>query len=266
MNIYLFELRAQIKNFITWTLVILFSYFIFMYGIYPVFYDSMKAVVQMLSGFPPEFAAAFGFDISAMFSYGGFFGFVFGYIAVIGAIMAVSLSVSTFAREKRSKCADFLLTKPISRGNIFTVKLLSNLTVLVATNIFFVAAVIILFRVSNQDESTIYKFILAACGLFFTQLVFLSLGIFFATIAKRVRSVSGIATAFGFAGFILSALVNILKEEAVRYIAPLKYFDPISVFTAGNFELKYVVTAIVIIAACIGISYVKFCGSDAHAV
>ena len=266
MNIYLFELKAQIKNFVIWTIVILFSYFIFMFGMYPIFYDSMKTVIQMLSGFPPEFAAAFGFNISAISSYGGFFGFVFGYIAMIGAIMAVSLTVSTFAREKRSKCADFLLTKPISRGNIFFAKLLSNLTVLVATNIIFVAAVIMLFRGANQDESIIGKFILAACGLFFTQLVFLSLGIFFATNAKRVRSVSGIATAFGFAGFILSALVNILKEEAVRFIAPLKFFDPIPVFTAGGFELKYVVTAAAITIACIVISCLEFCGSDAHSV
>jgi ABC-2 type transport system permease protein len=237
-----------------------------MYGIYPVFYDSMKDVVRMLSGYPPEFAAAFGFNVSDLFSYGGFFGFVYGYIAVIGAIMAVSLSVSTFAREKRSKCVDFLLTKPLSRGKIFIAKLLSNLTILVVTNIFFVTAVIILYYSTNQDISLAGKLILAVYGLFFTQLVFLAIGIFFATFAKKVRSVSGIATAFGFAGFILSALVNILKEESVRFIAPLKYFDPIAVFSTGGFELKYVVTAVIISVACIVISYLKFRNSDAHAV
>jgi ABC-2 type transport system permease protein len=266
LNIYLFELRAQIKSFIIWTIVLLSALFAFMVGIYPVFYQSLDEVLQMLKGFPPEFAAAFGLNIADFFSYNGFFCFVYSYIAIIGAIMATSLALSTFAREKRSKCVDFLLTKPKNRGNIFCAKLLSNLTILVITNIAFIVTVVIMYRSANEDASLVGKFVLAASGLFFAQLVFLAVGILYATFAKKVRSVSGIATAFGFAGFILSALVGILKEEAIRYIAPLKYFDPIAVFASGGYEGKYVATAVIVIAVSIGLSYVKYCKSDAHAV
>jgi ABC-2 type transport system permease protein len=237
-----------------------------MAGIYPIFYESLDSVLKILQGFPPEFAVVFGFNISNLFSYNGFFSFTFVYLSLVGAIMAIFLAVSTFGREKRSKCVDFLLTKPRKRGNIYAAKLLSNLTVLIMANIIFITAVIALYIGRNQDNSLVGRFILAASGLFFTQLVFLAAGILYATLAKKVRSVSGIAIAFGFVGFILSGLQSILKEKAIRFIAPLKYFDPTAVFSTGGYETKYVITAIVVVVACIVLSYLKFCKSDAYTV
>lgn len=266
MNIFLFEIKAQIKTFFIWTAVLLFTYIVFFKGIYPVFYDSLDDVLQMMNGFPPEFAAAFGINIADMFSYSGFFSFGFMYISIIGAIMAVILTVSAFAREKRSKCADFLLTKPISRRDIFTAKLISNLVLLILSNIIFVAAAVMIYLSDNSDGALTVQFILAASGIFFTQLIFLSIGIFYAVFSKRVRSIAGAATAFGFGSFILSALVNILEEEALFFIAPLQYFEPSSVFSAGTYESKYVITAAVIIALLTCLAYLKFCRSDAHVV
>jgi hypothetical protein len=185
LNIYLFELRAQIKSFIIWTIVLLSALFAFMVGIYPVFYQSLDEVLQMLKGFPPEFAAAFGLNIADFFSYNGFFCFVYSYIAIIGAIMATSLALSTFAREKRSKCVDFLLTKPKNRGNIFCAKLLSNLTILVITNIAFIVTVVIMYRSANEDASLVGKFVLAASGLFFAHLIEKPLDA--STVAKRLQ-------------------------------------------------------------------------------
>lgn len=266
MNIFLFEFKAQIKTFIIWTAVLLFTYIVFFEGIYPIFYDSLDDVLKMLSGFPPEFAAAFGFNITDMFSYSGFFSFSFMYISIIGAIMAVTLTISTFAREKRSKCADFLLTKPINRRDIFATKLLSNLVLLIISNIIFTAAAVVLYLSDNADGALTGKFILAASGIFFTQLVFLSVGIFYAVFSKRVRSIAGAATVFGFGAFILSAIVNILEEESLFFVAPLKYFEPAPVFSTGAYETKYIIAAIVIIALLTCLAYLKFCKSDAHAV
>lgn len=266
MNLFQFELKAQWRSFLIWTATLLFVYVIFMTGLYPVFSDSFPAILDFASGMPPEFLAAFGFDLSDMFSYTGFFGFVFSYIALIGAIMAASLSVSTFAREKRAKCTDFLLTKPKSRHSIFLSKLLANLLMLIVTNILFLGLAVILYVSASQDASVLGKFVLAGFALFLTQLVFFAVGIIFAVYAKKVRSVSSAATAFGFAGFILSALYGILGKEEIRFIAPLKYFDPGSVIASGRFELKYSATAALIIILCALLSYVKYCRSDAHAV
>lgn len=259
-------MKSQLRTFIIWTVSILLVFLIFMSGLFNVFMQSKDAVSKVYSGLPPSFAAAFGIVITQLFSYGGFFQFIYTYIALIGAIMASSISVAAFSREKRSKCVDFLLTKPVSRGRIFVSKLLANLSLVIVTNILFVIVSIIAYSGNGQDPSQMGRLIWASCSLFLTQLVFIAIGTLYATLARKVRSVSGIATALGFAGFILSALYSMMHEEAIRFIAPLGYFQPSTVFSTGGYEAKYAITAIIVIIACVCLSYVKFCKSDTPAV
>ncbi len=263
MNIYLFELKSHSKTFLIWTACILFVLLVFMVGIYPVFNDAIDDVMRVINGFPPQFAAAFGFDLEGMFGFGGFYAFGFMYISLFGAIMAASLGLSAFAREKRSKCVDFLLTKPVSRETIFTAKLLGGLTVLAATNAIYIIAATLVGTANGVSGGDMFA---AALSLLLTQLVFYAAAIVYATLSKRVRSVSGAATAFGFAGFILSALVNILEEEAVRFIAPLKYFDPTAVFSGGGYEWPYALTGAAVIVICASVAWARFRDSDVHAV
>lgn len=266
MNIYLFELKSQIKSFIIWTTGLVLFFLAFIGGIYPTFRSSADDIMKMLEGFPKVFTAIFGLEVSTMLSFSGFYSFTFVYIALLGAIMAVSVSVVTFAREKRSKCIDFILTKPIKREKIFISKLLSNITILLATNLFFVILSTVMFTASGQSKTKLGAFILASASLLFTQLVFSALGIFFAVFAKKVRSVSGIATAFGFGAFILTALSNIIEKEAMHFIAPLKYFDPYALLINGSFEIRYVIFAALLTLTCIVLAFIKFCKSDTRAV
>lgn len=263
MSIFLFELKAQIKDTVIWMFSLLAVLFLFMAGMYPVLQGSLDDVLRIIGGFPPEFSAAFGFDITSMFDMGGFYSFAFGYIGLTGAIMAVSFGVSSFSREGRSKCMDFLLTKPVSRERIFISKLLSNLSLLLAVNIVYIIVSCLFLSRQEADMGTVFG---ASLALLLTQLVFYAIGIFYAVFAKKVRSVSGIATAFGFGAFILSALVNIIGEDSIRYIAPLKYFDPTELFINGRFETPYAVTGGVIAVLGTLLAFVRFCKRDAHAV
>ncbi len=263
MNIFKFELKAGLKGSAAWTVLLIAALIAFMGGVYPFFSESVDDVLRVIEGFPPEFAAAFNLEISSMFSFGGFYGFGFSYFSLLGAIMATSLGLSSFAREKRVKCADFLLTKPMSREAIFSAKLLSGLAILVVANVFYVIASMAIGASNDEGGATMF---MASLSLLLTQLVFYAAGVFFAVFAKRVRSVSGVATAFGFAGFILTALNNIFEEEAIRFIAPLKYFEPTALFASGAYEWQYALTGAVIAIACVAAAFVRFCKSDAHAV
>ena len=266
MNIFKFELKSALKNSIIWLVVLLALNLIFMKAMYPLYVDGAKDIEKVLASFPPEFAEAFGLNIKEIFQYGGFYSFCSNYILLCGAIMAVYLGVSTFAREKKAKTMDFLFTKPVSREKIFTCKLLANVCILIVTNIIFVISAYFIYESSGDTTTTIERTLLATSGLFFTQLVFLALGIIFAIFTKKVRSVAGIAIAFGFGGFIISAVANIIGEEILSYIAPMKYFAPNYAFSNGAFETKYIITAIVVIVVAIGTSFIKYKNSDVQAV
>lgn len=266
MNIYKFETKAQLKSFLVWAFSLLALFLVFAFAFYDMFMDSRAAVLEALNSLPPVFSAMFGINMDILFSYSGYFQFTYTYVALIGAIMASSIALSAFAREKRSKCVDFLFSKPVSREKLFFVKLLSCLTLIIVVNVLFIAASVLSFAVNGQDPSKMGVLILASSSLFFMQLVFLSISILYAVFAPKVRSVSGTATAFGFAGFILSALYSLIQEDFLKYLSPLGYFSPGTVFSTGSFETGFVVTAAAVVAASVALAYFKYCKSDAQAI
>jgi ABC-2 type transport system permease protein len=262
MNVFKFELKSQLRSTVIWTVAVITLLLMFQSGIYPLYSESLDDVMEIMSGFPKAFIAAFGMNSETMFSFGGFFNLTYNYLSLMGAIMAAVLSITAFSREKRSKCLDFLLAKPCSRMTIFSAKLLSVLTLLLLSNLLTVLTAAVVFSATAD----LGKLILSLSGLFYTEIVFIALGTIFSIFAKKVRSVSGAAIAFGFGSFILSAMYGILNEEKMRYITPLKYFNPSAVYADGGFEGKYVVTAIIVIVVCIGTAGYHFCKYDTHAV
>ena len=263
MNVYLFELKALLKNAILWTAALLGVLLAFMLGFYPLFQKNLDDILRMLSGFPPQFSAAFGVDAVSIFSIGGFFGFSFEYVGLVGAIMAAATALASFSREKRSKCTDFLLTKPLGRQSVFAAKFAAGATVLLAANALYTACSVPILVRGGIAAPEAFS---ASLSLLLTQLVFFSMGMLYAVAGKKVRSVSGTAVGFGFSGFILSALVSILKEDAIRFVAPLKYYDPTDVFKLGGYDAPYAWTGAAVLVICLLFSFLSFCNKDAHAV
>jgi ABC-2 type transport system permease protein len=260
MSIFKFEIKKQLTSFVVWTVVIAAVLWAFMVGVYPLFKDSVADVTKVFESFPPQFAAAFGVDVMSMFDFGGYYSFCFGYISLMGAIMAASIGISSFAREKRAKCTDFLLTRPVSREKIFSQKLLAGLSLLIASNVPYLVIAIVIGEKNNTNM------VLAGLSLLFTELVFFAMGIIYATFAKKIRSVSSAANAFGFGAFILSAIGNLTEEESLRFIAPLRYFDPFKVFTSGGYEMKYAVTGAAVVVVCILLAYLYFVKTDTRSI
>lgn len=266
MNIFKFETKALFKSFLVWAVSLLAVFLLFVAAFYGPFMESKEAVKTALSSLPPAFALIFGVSINTIFTFGGFFQFIYTYLGLVGAIMAALLALASFSREKRSKCVDFLFVKPVERSRIFVYKLLSCLMLIVITNVLFVASSMIAYSVNGQNPSGMGRLVLASLSMLFMQLTFLSMGILYATYARKVRSVSGIATAFGFAGFILMALYSLIKEDVIRYISPLTYFNPGTVFLSGGFDMKYAITGAALCAVCIALAYVRYVRSDTQVI
>ena len=266
MRVFRFEIRAQLRSFLTWAIGLLTVFLLFVVFFFESFMQSRAAVERALASLPPAFAAVFGVDAAGMFSFGGFFSFVYTYIGLIGAIMAASIGVAVFSREKRDKCVDFLFVKPIGRARVFAEKLLACLLFIGVVNALFIACAAALYAWNGQDPAGAGRARLASMSLLFLQLVFLAIGTLYAVLARKVRSVSGTATAIGFAGFIVNALHSLTGEEALRYVSALEYFSPYAVFADGGFEPRYAIAAAVVCAACFVLAYLSYCRSDTRAV
>ncbi len=266
MNVFRFELRRAWASAAVWTLVILALLVGLVAGALPTFLDSRAAVESMLSNFPRAFAAAFGVHLDSIFSFAGFYAFGFAYYSLFGAIMAAGMGLNLFSREKRDKCMDFLMTKPRSRGRLFSEKLLAALTLLLVSNVLFTAGSLALYYAYAPAPLMIGRALLASVALLLTEIVIFAIAVFAAVFAKKIRSVSAAATAISFGAFLLSAIHGLVEEEKMRYITPLKYFDVSKAFLEGTFDTPYAITAAVLTVALMIAAYLRYTRADIPAL
>jgi len=260
MNILKFELKRSALSMVGWTVGMLVCISVFMQGMFPIYSDSIDQIMVMMQSFPKEFLAAFGFS-EEMFSFAGFYAFSFTYLTLLGVMFSCTVTLQIFAREKRSHSQEFLYVKPISRQKMFLEKLAATAILLVVSNLALVAWAVAVTLMAGEND-LVGKVVLASLSIFCTELLFMAFVILYSVQARRVRTISGAAMAFAFAGFILSALSTLIDRVEMRYIAPFKYFDPFQAVINGTYEVEYVATAVIFFAAALAIAAVRYFNKD----
>lgn len=243
-----------------WTLGMIACISVFMQGMFPIYEDSIDQIMIMMQSFPKEFLAAFGFSMD-MFSFAGFYAFSFTYLTLLGVMFSCTVTLQIFAREKRNHCQEFLYAKPVTRQKMFMEKLASVLSLLIGSNVVLVAWAVMVTILAGEND-LIGKIVLASLSVFCTELLFMAFVILYSVQARKVRTISGAAMAFAFAGFILSALSSLIDKVEMRYIAPFKYFDPFQAVMNGTYEIEYVITATVLFVAILAVASVRYFNKD----
>lgn len=263
MNIFLHELQAYRKSTIIWTCS-LAALIILYLAIFPAFSNDIAETKKLLEGFPEGLRKAMGLSLENFFTLLGFYSYVFIYITLCGSIQAMNLGTSIISKEVRTKTADFLLTKPVSRNRIMTAKLLAALTSLIITNLIYLFIAGYMALLIKPGAFSMKIFLMISATLFFIQLIFLVLGVVVSVFVPRIKSVLPISlgTVFGF--FILNMFDSIIGEKALRYITPFKYFDTAYIIKNASYETTFIVIELIFIFVALTVSYLVYSKKDIH--
>ncbi|NRD77270.1 ABC transporter permease subunit [Bacillus sp. BRMEA1] len=265
MNIFLHELKANRKSTIIWTLSLV-AVVIFFMALFPSITKDAEGFKKVLENYPEGVRKVLGVSINSITSLLGFYSYVFTYVVLCGAIQAMNLGTSILSKEVREKTADFLLTKPITRVQIVTAKLLSAFTSLVLSNVVFIAAAIITVKAVSGKTFDMTAFLLISLTAFWVECLFLALGILISVTLPKIKSVLSVSlgTVFGF--FVLNMLGSVIGEKAIRYVTPFKYYDTTYIMKHNSYETTYVIIEILFIMAAVTVSYLIYSKKDIHAV
>lgn len=265
MNMFLHELKACRKSTVIWTLSLVALVVLFL-SMFPSFSKDAEEFKKLLEGFPVELRKAIGLSVDSIATLIGFFSYAFLYLKLAGAIQAMNLGTSILSKETREKMADFLLTKPVTRGQVVTSKLLAAFVSLVITNIMFITAIFVMASIVSEDAFNKEALFLIAISLFFLQLMFMALGIVVAAMFPRIKSVISVSlgTVFGF--FMLGMISSTTEDEALRYLTPFNYFDAAYTTQHEGYETSFLITAAIFIIAAIVASYYLYSKKDVHSV
>jgi ABC-2 type transport system permease protein len=266
MNVFVFEWKREWKQSLIWLISLGFVQLMFLLGMYPIFMDSKVNMTEVLNNFPEPFMKAFSFQIDSFYQFESFYGFGMTYVSLIGIIMSLTISISIYSREKRAKCTDFILTKPMRREFLFLVKTAVGLTCLLIIHISFLLLSIFIYYSMNLEIIDMRGFFLATNGLFLLEIMFLFVGAVISLTIKKIRSVSGTAVTLGFSIFIINAIVNLLEKENLIFFAVLQYFDAETIMKNNQYELKMLFYCIVITISCLIYSLVRFSKMQVKAI
>jgi ABC-2 type transport system permease protein len=135
MNIYKFEVKVLIRSVLIWSSSIAAGLVIYMM-FFPLVMVDNAAMDTMMQNFPDELLAFVGMNGDLSFtSVMGYYGLTMSFIYIPVAIQAALYGFSIISVEERELTADFLLTKPVSRKQIFLSKFFAALTALTLVNI-----------------------------------------------------------------------------------------------------------------------------------
>ena len=265
-NIYRHEFRARLKSVIIWSLGVAALLAIYS-AFFASFADEAALVKDMLARFPAQMRTAFGLDRMDLSTVLGYYSFLFLFVQLCLAIQAANYGFGLVSVEESELTADFLLSKPVSRAQVLTSKLLAALSSLTLTNlvVWVVSwASIAAFRAGRDFEPRTLLLLLGSIILF--QLFFLSLGLLISLLVKRVRSVTPYGLGLGFGAYVLSAFSGMLGDVALEWITPFKHLDPAAIVQRGAYDTPLVLLNVTISLAALAASYWLYLRRDIPAV
>ena len=261
MNIFIREMKANRKSMIIWGFGVLFMLASGMakFSAYSSSSTPGQSMNALIDKFPKILKAIFGigsFDLSTAM---GEFAVMFFYLVLMATIHASMLGAGIISKEERDKTTEFLFVKPVSRNNVITAKLLAALANIAIFNVVtLIFSLAIVGKYANIGEAIAANMIKLMLGMFVLQLLYLTIGMGIAAVAKNPKSATGVATGVLLTTFMLSIIVEMSEKMSIlRYLTPFEYFDAKNILN-NSVEPVYFVLSVIIIAFLIGFTYGGF--------
>lgn len=265
MNIFIHEIRSNRKSVFIWSFSLL-AFLVFMMSMLPGIAKDGQSLLDMVKNYPPEMMKALGVNVASLITTLGFYTYLMNYALLIGAIQAMNLGLSLISKENRMKTADFLLTKPVKRSEVYIAKFCSGIVSLIFTNVLFVSMSAVICTVFKSEDFSMNTLILMAFSMFFVQICFYTMGFMISTILKKIKSVVSVSMGIVFSFFIVGILGAIIGDDKIRYFSPFKYFDYAYIVKNVSYEWSFLLLSLVLSAVFTAVGFVIYQKKDIPAV
>ena len=255
MNVYLYETRKQLLSTFWWIVSLSFFVWVCMAFFEAFSNDSMAAI---LNEFPESMKRALGLhmDISNIL---GYFAFICVFSFLCAAIFACNLGLNAVSVEERDLTADFLVSKPVSRKRILTIKIASALTNIVLFTVIIGAVCFACVEAYKGGQSYSGRaFFLIFLGLFIFQLLFFTLGLFISVAVKRLDSPLPFSLGFALGLYMMDTFDALLKDTFLRFLIPYDYFEIKYIVDNAALKTYGVVISLALIAVYTTASYLLY--------
>lgn len=254
MNIFLRELRANLKSLLIWAAII--SLLIMMAVAKFSAFAGDPEMLKMLDAMPPALMDALSMRAFNLTTLSGFYGVMFIYFGLMGAIAAAMWGSDMISKEERDKTVEFSLVLPVSRSRVVTAKALAALVNCIAFVLITWAVTLVAVRSYNPDQEFFDFLALEMQGMFFIEVIFLAVGLLLGCAMKRYKLSGSTAIAIILVTYFMSIL-SVMHEdlEFLKYFTPFKYFDAGELYRTGAMDSFYLMLSAGIVVVSVIAAY-----------
>jgi len=256
-NLFFKDMRRNASGLIIWMVIITLLICLTM-SVYRTFMENQSKITGMLSLVPKgalQFKGISNFnDLLSVLGFYAANNVI--YMMVLGSIFSIVLSSNILLKEEYDKTAEYLLTRPITRDEIYITKLsVILLNVFLLNAVTSLAGFICLELVKNGPFS-IKAFLILSLYTFLLNTLLASIGLFLSTLIKRAKSITtasiGLVLIFYFI-YTLSKLT--VSGSNIGYISPFRYVDMNVISPSYNLNLWHLTYFVGISLFLFGLSF-----------
>ena len=256
-NLFLKEMRRNLFSLIIWMIVITIFISVTM-AVYPTFLENQSKVMGMVSLIPKSVLQFKGVsNFSDMLSPLGFYAINnIIYMMVLGSIYAIVLSSAILLKEEYNKTAEYLLTRPLTRSEIFFSKLaVVSINVFLLNLVTSLAGFICLVLVKNGPFS-IRAFLILSLYTLLLNFLFASTGLFLSTLIKRAKPIATFSIALVLIFYFIFTLSKITESiSKIGYLSPFRFASTDAINPAYTMDIWHLAYFIGISLLLTGLSF-----------
>jgi len=224
-NLFIKEMRRNIVSLVIWTVIIILLISVTM-AVYPTFLANQSQVLGMMSLVPKgalQFKGISNFnDLLSPLGFYASNNLVF--MMVLGSVFAIVLGSNILLKEEYNKTAEYLLTKPLSRGEIFLSKLAVVFLNIFLLNLFSSVAGLTALELVQKGGFSIRAFLILSVYSLLLNLFFGASGLFISTLVKRAKPVTTLTIGLVLIFYFIYTISKISGSASqIGYISPFKY-------------------------------------------
>ena len=224
-NLFLKEIKRNASSLMIWMIVITFLIVLTM-SVYRTFMDNQSKIVGMLSLIPKgalQFKGISNFnDLLSVLGFYSVNNII--YMMVLGSIFAIVLSSNILLKEEYNKTAEYLLTRPVNRSEIFFSKLAVLLLNVFLLNLVTSLAGFICIELVKRAPFSIGSFLILSTYTLLLNILFAAIGLFISTLIKRAKPVTTFSIGLVLILYFISTLSKITESASkIGYISPFRF-------------------------------------------
>ncbi len=265
-NLFLMEIKRNAVSLIVWMIVITLLISLTM-SVYNTFVENQSKILGMMNLVPKGVLQFKGIsNFTDIFSILGFYAVNnIIYMMVLGSIFAIALSSNILLKEEYNKTAEYLLTRPLTRGEIFFSKLAVVLLHIFLLNIVTTLAGFLCIELVKKEDFSVSAFLILSLYTLLLNLLFGAIGLFLSTLIKRAKPITIFSIGLVLFFYFIYTLSKITEGASkIAYLSPFRFVSVDAINPAYRLEFWHLLYFIGISLLLIAISFRLYSRRDIY--